>query len=124
VTTSSELIGTWKVTSTQAVTNVSVESTSHQSRITFSGPTGGPLSCSVSVTPNNFVTNAGSNILPVQWEAASFSQPTTGAGFTGTVDSANGTKHHPVLITFANGILTCEIDPDDSPGSLWTGTHP
>ena len=118
MTTINDLVGTWKVTSAQQLANVSVEqSSSNPSRIKFH------LNGSCELIGSIFVTNPNSQILPVRWAASSFSQGALGVH--GIVDSAGSSPtSHDVLINVANGILTCEIDPDDSPGSQWTGTHP
>jgi hypothetical protein len=119
VTISNDLVSgsPWKVEWAQQVTNVTAGASS---TITFSGT--GSLTCTVSTT---FVTQPSSPTLPVQWSAATFLPNAAGTFVSGNVLSATTTVH-PVRITVAggvSGVLTCQIDPDDSPGSTWTGKH-
>jgi hypothetical protein len=124
VTTINDLLYTWTVITTQEEANVSADTELNDAVITFyrPDPTNYPnrFRCTVG---GDFVTIKTSTTLPVRWTASIFNLAS--AGLSGTVYPYNNSPPgHPVLINVASGTLTCLIDPDDAPGSQWTGTHP
>lgn len=119
------LNGVWKVTSAKEVTNVKVATTS---TIRFDAPTGGDTATCSFPPGSTFVNDPESTTMPVRWEeptttAYSFNSA-TGLVTAGVPSAGTSGTDHPVVINVVNGILTCVVDPDNSPGGIWHGTHP
>ena len=111
----------WKVTWAQEITNVSVDGSGNDSKISFFKKTGTTNKMTCEVT-DDFVIDEASSSYPVDWEGTEFTL--IGGVLHGTVPSASSTGHPVEINTNAAGtILTCLIDPDDSPPSQWTGQH-